>query len=721
MRTILTAVLFATLTIGAPGQKRQTLTLRQLSAPQTLFEFLPDWQWIPGTARVASIEVRRRDRVTSFAAGDPSEPTVLFTAVELHAALQKAGETGGDPRRLPGNLSFRDADTVRVQLASGVFHFKIETKTATRVLTIPRGATPLAVSANDQRLAFVKDHQLHVAAGNGPAKALTTDGSPDIVYGAAAHRSEFGIHDGLWWGPRGRYLAFFREDLRGIAAYPYADHTALPPKAIHGRYPMAGGPNSHVQVGIHDTTTGKTYYLSHGEVQDKYWTNATFEPSGLYLYLALVNRAQDRMEMVRFGSSFGRSEGVLFTESDPQWVEPQHGPIFLNDQTSRFLWFSPRDGYQHLYLYDAEGQLQKQLTKGAFDIAEFRSFDEGAKHAFVMASGTRPVEMHLFQVDVANGAMRQLTDDRGWHSCDISPDGKYAIDSFSNLETPGQIQIIDVATGKKSHVKRIGHRFPVLGKQSLFTVPAADGTTLHGTLILPPGLDPAAAKKYPALLYVYGGPHSQMVRDTWLGGLQLWPHFMATHGYVVCALDNRGTDNRGIEFAQAVHRQLGKLEVEDQLAAIRHLQKLPYVDAKRIGVHGWSFGGFMTANLMLRAPETFACGVAGAPVIDWRQYETGYTERYMDTPKENPEGYANTSLLPLAKRLRGRLMVVHGTDDKTVMWSHSLAFVDRCVAAGVLVDYMPYPMQKHSLDRLHRAHLYRVLTRYFDDHLKPRE
>ena len=279
--------------------------------------------------------------------------------------------------------------------------------------------------------------------------------------------------------------------------------------------------------------------------------------------------------------------------------------------------------------------------------------------------------------------------------------------------------MIRLGSGQVSNSVSIGHKFPVRGTQEFFEVQADDKTPLHGTIILPPGMD--TSKKHPALLYVYGGPHSQLVKDRWLGGSSVWLHYMATQGYVVCTLDNRGTDNRGIEFSEAVHRRLSELETRDQLKAVEHLHSLPFVDKRRIGVHGWSYGGYMTLNLMLRSPGTFACGASGAPVTDWAQYETGYTERYMDTPAENPSGYRTASVLPLAEKLRGRLLIIHGTDDKTVMWSHSLALVHRLVDADRLVDYMPYPMQKHGIRGKSRSHLYKLLTRYFQDHLgRPR-
>jgi dipeptidyl-peptidase-4 len=700
------------------AQGDKTLTLRRvIMAPGSYTEPLPRDQWIPDTQKFSRMRPVA-DRVMVVDATKPGEK-ILFTGKGLNGALAAAGSPGST-NNIVTPFTWHNTTTIRIQLSHGVYRWRIGTAKAELILPLPKGAARMAIAADDSRVAFVVNHQLYIQIGKAEAKKITGDGSKDVVYGGGAHRQEFGIHDGLWWSPDNRFLAFFREDLGPTARYPFVDHTTMPPKALHGRYPMAGGANSYVQVGVCDVADGKVRYLSKGTEKDIYWTNATFGPTGASLDIAIVNRGQDHMTLARFDPTEAKFKKTLFEEKDEQWIEPEHGPIFLEDKSGRFLWFSPRDGYRHLYLYDATGKLLSQVTKGEFDVREFVGFRDTAL-AYVMASGENPLELHLWEVNLKTSVMRQVTKDRGQHRCKLSSDGAFVHDTFSNLSNPGQSQVILLATGRVSHIVRARHRFPVMGKQEFFSLRADDGTKLHGTIILPPGLDTVGAKKYPCLLYVYGGPHSQLVKDRWLGGSSVWLHYMATRGFIICTLDNRGTDNRGIEFSQAVHRRLSELEVRDQLQAIAHLKALPYVDSRRIGVHGWSYGGYMTLNLMLKSPRgTFACGASGAPVTDWRQYETGYTERYMDTPKENPRGYASASVIPVAKKLTGRLLVIHGTDDKTVMWSHSLAFVDKCIESGVLVDYMPYPMQKHGIRGRDRLHLYKLLTRFFDDHLKTR-
>ncbi|MHC4812135.1 MAG: S9 family peptidase [Planctomycetota bacterium] len=717
----------------APRQTRgHDLTLeRILSNPRSLVPALPPAQWIPGTESFSMLKPGpNKQVVAAFDARGGNED--LFDLDQIKAALAAAGMPGAKTlRRIPLGFRWVDRDTLRLERPDGVYHWNITQTGATKKLSLPPGAGPVACSNHDARAAYLLNHQLFVQQGTDRFAMVQKDGSKDIVYGGAAHRAEFGIHDGLWWGPNERYLAFYREDLSPITAYPYADHTVMPPRPVHGRYPMAGRVHSQVQVGVYDTKRQKLYYLeaeqgADGKAKDVYWTNVTFGPKGQKIYVAIVNRGQDHMDLVRFDLATGKREQVLFSEDDKEWIEPESGPIFLPDKRGSFLWFSPRDGYRHLYLYQQDGTLVRQVTSGRFDVRQFVGFSTArtsagiaATAAFVMASGADPLEMHLWEVGLRPGdgnEMQRRTHDAGWHSCQVCDSGEFVLDRFSNLQTPGVLQDLN-RKGKSLRKMAAPNLIKNMPAQELFQVRTEDGTTLHGHLLLPPDLDPGT--KYPLLLYVYGGPHSQLVRNRFLGGGNLWLAYLATRGILVARLDNRGTDNRGIEFSQTVFRQLSNLEVKDQVAAVEQLCKRPYVDRNRIGVHGWSYGGYMTLALMLRAPDLFTCGAAGAPVTDWAQYETGYTERYMDTPRENPDGYKKGSVIPLAKKLKGRLLILHGTGDDTVMWSHSLLFVDRCIDAGVLVDYMPYPMQKHGIRGKDRKHLYKLLTRFFVDHLKP--
>ena len=708
--------------IAAPvaGQRpvdRGELTLEQVvSRPSALSPSLPPVSWVPGTSMLATVRPDPKGGTALTGRGAWQE---AFTATDLRGALEAAGAGDLQDDAMPP-FEWIDGGLVRVTAGDGIYHWKVGTDAAERVLRVPDGSTASAVAAGDERGVWVVDGDLNVVGRDGVRRRITRDGSDDVVYGGAAHRAEFEITDGLWWDPTGRWLAFSREDMRPILPYPYADFAAHPPERLPGRYPMAGRTHSRVQIGVYDHETRETVYLESDPEVDQYWTNVTFTANGTKIHVALVNRAQDRAELVRFDTATGAREKSLFAESDAEWIEPEHGPISLRFTHGEFLWFSSRNGYRHLYRYDGGGRCLGQVTTGAFDISEFVGIAADGR-ALVMGSGDNPLEMHLWAADLAGGGMTQLSTARGWHQCTLAPDGESVLDRYSHLELPGALALLSTRDGSATQLALAPDPTEglQLGTSEFFEVTATDGTVLHGLLLLPPGAREQGSRRYPVLQYVYGGPHSQLVRDTWLGGANPWLHYLASRGFVVFQLDNRGTDNRGIEFAQAVFRRLSTLEVEDQAQALAHVRALPFVDPDRVGVHGWSYGGYMTLSLMTRRAADYACGISGAPVTDWAQYETGYTERYMDTPQENPEGYAAASPIARAGDLQGRLLLIHGTDDKTVMFSHSMRFLRACIDGGVLVDFMAYPMQKHGIRGGDRVHLYRTMTRFLVEQLKP--
>ncbi|MBM4063358.1 MAG: hypothetical protein FJ265_20005, partial [Planctomycetes bacterium] len=640
-----------------------------------------------------------------FADGKPVDPPVCDAA----ALLRALGATAAAPAQFP-ELCWHDATTLRIRLATSVHLWQPGQERATAVLVWPEPDArerPCAfVAPGDGHVAYVKDHQLWLADRAGRRRQLTFDGSPDLVYGSAAHRAEFGIERGLFWSPDGRFLAFSREDLRRVAPCAYQDLGTVPPSPVAGRYPMAGQPHAAVRIGVVDTTNASLCWLAADPGEDVYWTNVTFGPEAT-VCVARVDRGQTSLELVRFDAITGERRATLLGEQDPEWVEPVHGPTFLPD--GRFLWWSPREGHRHLWLYAPDGKLLQQVTKGAFDVQRLCALGADGKTVWYEASGEDPRQLHLFAVDLDGSELRQVTRERGTHRTELSPDGAMAAVVWSNLETRPSVRLLDLATGTAVALPQPPDPLAAfaLPQQRLFQVVAENDAVLYGHVALPPNL--GEGQKCPVLLYVYGGPQQQLVTDQWFGGARLWLQAFAAEGYVVCRLDNRGTPNRGIEFEQVVHRRLGTIDVQDQLRAVEWLQQQPFVDPARIAVHGWSYGGYLTLRLLLLAPTTFACGVSGAPVTDWAMYETGWGERYMDMPQENPEGYAAASCLPLAGKLQRPLLLVHGTDDRTVVWAHSLRFVDRCVEAGVRIDYMPYPMQKHGLVGKSEAHFLRLM------------
>ncbi len=721
MRVFVTPFLaIATLSASSIGTQKPALPLDAvLDDPDSFTPKLPRVQWIADTDWYS--EVLDGKTGPYVAACDPTTGTRKhrFTSADLARALRAAGAADAADGDLPA-FTWIDPERVRIALPDAIYHWTVGSEAAERRLHLFADATALAFAKGDVAAAMIRNADLWIRKADGSTRRVTFDGAPgDVEYGSAAHRAEFGIQGGLWFDPTGRRLAFSREDLRAVEPYPYVDYTVVPPRLTHGRYPMAGRAHARVTIGVYDLADDAVRFLAN-DGTDQYWTNVTFGRDGDTVYVVLVGRGQTDATLVRFDARTGERGATLLREHDAEWVEPELGPMFLPGTEGDFLWFSPRDGHRHLYRYATDGKLLAQITRGDFDVAQLIGLAADGRTAFVEASGPDARARHLWAAATDGGGMRQLSKGSGTSMATADARGTRFLLHHSSLALPGELSVVDAAGTELRKIATATTRLDDFARprQSFFEVTADDGTVLHGLLTLPPDFDPQ--RRYPLLLYVYGGPHSQLATDAWQmsGPRPLWLAWFASQGHVVATVDGRGTQNRGIEFEQVIHRRLGQLEVADQLAAVRHLSALPWIDARRVAVHGWSFGGYMTLMLMLRAPTVFRCGIAGAPVTTWEQYETGYTERYLDTPAENPEGFAAASALPLVANLEGRLLLVHGSDDRTVMLSHAVAFLDAAVEAGVLVDHMLYPMQRHALEGSDRRHLYRLMTRYLTDHLR---
>jgi len=569
-----------------------------------------------------------------------------------------------------------------------------------------------------QAVAFVKDDNI-VVYDNVEEKLITDDGGKGIVYGDAVHRSEFGITEGLFWSDQGNKLAFYRMDETMVTDYPIYDLTTKPATVKNIKYPVAGDPSHHVTIGIYSLKTGKTTYLITGEPKEQYLTNIGWGKEEKFVYVAVVNREQDHMWLKKFDAETGELVKVLFDETNERYVEPEHPPIFVKNNPNTFIWWSERDGYNHLYLYNTEGVMLKQLTKGSFVVTELYGFDPLGKKMYISATKESPLNSDLYCVNLTSGKMKRLSKGEGRHRIAPSPNNLRFIDYFSNTITPLDTRILEEDGDIFETLDEVENPLADynLGEMTIGSIKAGDGTDLYYRLFKPVNFDPA--KKYPVIVYLYGGPHLQLVTNTWLGGANHWYQYLAQQGFVVFSLDNRGSANRGFEFESAVHRQMATLEMEDQLAGVNWLKSKPWVDGSRMGVHGWSYGGFMTTSLMTRKPDVFKVGVAGGPVINWKYYEIMYTERYMDTPEENPEGYDSTNLLNHADKLKGKLLMIHGGADDVVLWQHSLMYSQKMVESKInTFDYFVYPNHKHNVYGPDRLHLYQKVTDYLIDNLK---
>ena len=552
----------------------------------------------------------------------------------------------------------------------------------------------------------------------------------NIVLGESVHRNEFGISGGLFWSPKSSRLAFYRMDQSMVKDYPIVNTKARESETKPIKYPMAGMKSHEVTVGVWDCTSQKLVYLNTARdtsvhEREMYLTNITWSPDEQYVFIAKVNREQNHMWLEQYDATTGDFVTVLFEETNPRYVEPCE-PMYFTPKGNQFLWLSLRDGYKHLYLYNIDGSLVKQLTKGEYEVEEFIGFDKKGENIFFYANKNNLAGRDAYKVNLKKGTMDCLTNYNsieGTHTVIINDAGTAMVDVFSSVDNPGEanyVTNINKSTNRKDYnIYKASNPLKdyAMPNVELGTIKAADGKTdLYYRLITPPNMKPG--EKYPTLVYVYGGPHSQLVTDSWLAGGNLYFMFLAQHGYVVFTVDNRGTDNRGFEFESCTHRHLGEIEMADQMEGVKFLKSLPYVDQDRMGVEGWSFGGFMTITMKLAHPEIFKVGCAGGPVIDWKWYEIMYGERYMDTPQENPEGYESNCLLNKAKNLEGHLLVIHGAEDNTVVWQHSLEFIERCINNFKQVDYFVYPHHEHNVLGRERVHLYQKMFQYYEDFLK---
>lgn len=591
------------------------------------------------------------------------------------------------------------------------------------------GETHADWNAKSRAVAFVKDDNLYVTDAQGNTRQLTKDGSHDIVYGQSVHRDEFGIYKGTFWSNDGQKLAFYRMDQSMVTDYPLVNIDTRVATELPTKYPMAGETSHKVTVGVYDLKTGKTVYLKAGDPTDRYFTNIAWSPANKAVYMIELNRDQTDMELVKYDASTGEKLSTLYKEHYDKYVHPVNPITFLPWDADKFILQSEKDGYNHLYLFNTKGEQLKQITSGKWVVLDLIGFTSKPGEVLILSTESSPIQNNIYKVNVETGKRTLLDNGRGCHANTygggghrypmLSASGRYAFDSYSEPDVPRSIDIIDIEKEKgysyfKADNPWTGYNVP---EYSCGTIKAADGVTdLYYRMVKPVNFDPN--KKYPTVVYVYGGPGVRNVEARWHYASRSWETYMAQKGYLLFILDNRGSSDRGRDFEQATFRHLGVEEMKDQLKGVEYLKSLEYVDTTRMGVHGWSYGGFMTTSLMTTYPDVFKVGVAGGPVIDWKWYEVMYGERYMDTPQVNPDGYAETSLINKAKNLKGKLQIIIGTDDPTVVPQHALSFIKKCNEVGTQPDFYVYPGEGHNMMGHQSVHLHERITQYFEDYLK---
>ena len=625
------------------------------------------------------------------------------------------------------NFQFPYPDQPIVQTEKGNRRVLVNFRTGLVVadVTLPQEARNADFCPASQYTAFTLQGNLYVISAKGEQQQVShdgsTDGSENILYGTSVHRDEFGIYKGTFWSPDGQQLAFYRLDQSMVPSYPQVDIFPRISQVYVDHYPMAGEKSHEVKVGIYDVRTQQTVWLELEGAADDYHTNLSWAPDGRTLYVFELNRDQNDMRLVAYSTETGKKLRTVLQERDEKYVEPCNPLSFLPWDDTKAVMQSQRDGYNHLYLLDLKNDQVTQLTRGEWVVQDLAGFNTKTRSVIYLGNESDPRRRCVYSLSLKGGKPVLIGEEDGVHSVKLSADGQQVLDTYSSPTIPRSVNLLSTKTGKGKNLllapdswKENGFRIPEITSGS---IKADDGTTdLYYRMVKPIGFDPQ--KKYPTIIYVYGGPHAHNVQASWHWGLRGWEAYMATKGYLMFILDNRGSEWRGKAFEQATFRQLGEVEMRDQMSGVAYLKSLPYVDADRIGVHGWSFVGFMTTNLMCSHPETFKVGVAGGPVIDWKYYEVMYGERYMDTPQANPEGYAKTSLLHKAKNLKGRLQIIYGHNDPTCVPQHTLSFLNACIDAGTQPDLFTYPGEGHNMRGIKQVHLHERITRYFEDYLK---
>ncbi|MFW6019102.1 MAG: DPP IV N-terminal domain-containing protein [Bacteroidales bacterium] len=713
--TFLLFSIFLILSIQAIGQQDdlKELTLRDAFQGSSYPERLSNTAWQPGKTAFTFTE---NEQLLQIQPEKGKKKDTILTLEELNKALKN--REIDTLSKLP-SLKWKNENTVLFTHVNQYITYQLKNKKAQLLFEFDEEAENKDYHQESKILAYTIGNNLYLDGAPGE-RQITKESNEEIVYGQEVHRREFGIKKGTFWNKKGDKLAFYRKDETMVADYPLVDIDTRIASLENTKYPMAGQPSHHVTIGVFDLNTSETVYLNTGEPKEQYLTNVTWHPNGKIIYVAVLNRDQNHLKLNAYNAENGEHINTLFEEKHKKYVEPENGPVFLPWNDNQFLWYSERDNYQHLYLYNTEGELQKQITSGNFDVLNIDGFNEKKEHLYVTTTKESPVERHLYSIDIEHSEMQKITEQQGTHKVKIDQDGEYFLDVFSNLETGSQYTLRSI-NDNKIHQTLVESNNPLkenykIGKTEIFTIKAADDQTdLYCRMIKPHDFD--ESKKYPALIYVYGGPHAQLIQNTYLGGGNIFLNYMANQGYIVFTVDNRGTANRGLEFENIIHRNVGEVEVADQMKGVDYLKNQPFIDTNRIGVDGWSYGGFMTISMLLDHPQTFKVGVAGGPVIDWQYYEVMYGERYMDTPLDNPEGYESANLVNKAGNLDSRLLVIHGTKDPVVVWQHSLKFLKAAIKQRKMVDYFVYPGHEHNVSGIDRLHLYKKIEQYFNDHL----
>ncbi|HBN87707.1 MAG TPA: S9 family peptidase, partial [Rheinheimera sp.] len=619
----------------------------------------------------------------------------------------------------------KNSDALLFPLNGDLYYYQLKTQSAKKLTDTAAFETDATISPNGRYVAFIREQNLFVLEiATGKETQLTFDGGGVIKNGMAEFvaQEEMGRMTGYWWAPDDSKIAFTRTDESGVAEVVRNEIYAEEIKLFNQRYPYTGTANAKIQLGVVSVADGKINWLPHGDNDDIYLPRVEWTKNARYLSYQWQSRDQHKLEL-RLVDLSNNQQKVLLTETSNTWLNLHDDLHFLKDDKG-FIWASERDGYKHLYYYDFDGKLQRQLTQGAWVVDELDAVNEKQGMVYFTARKDTPLERHLYQVSLKGGDTKRLTAPNYDHALVMAKDGSSFIDSFSNVTTPNKVALraLDGTVLTWLEQNELNKTHPLTPYHSQLKAPrfgtinAEDGQVMHYRMFEPAALEPG--KKYPVIVSVYGGPHAQRVTNSW-SARDLYLHYLVQQGYLVFQLDNRGSYNRGKAFEDPIYKKLGVAEIADQIKGVEYLRSLPYVDAGKIAIYGHSYGGYMAIMAMFKASDYFAAGVSGAPVTDWALYDTHYTERYLGHPDDNAAGYEASAVFPYADGLKGKLLIYHGMADDNVLFTHSTKLYKQLQDKGLLFDMINYPGSKHSMfGQPVQTHLHKSITRFFDEHLK---
>ncbi|HYJ80938.1 MAG TPA: S9 family peptidase [Longimicrobiaceae bacterium] len=711
--------------LAGPAAAQQQLTVERIFSAEFRLQSLPEAEWMNDGQRYSYIKAEgdlthlvaedaQTGRATRLVDGSRLVPPGASKPIPIEGYQWSA-----DERKL---LIYTESQPVWRQNTKGKYYvLDVASGQLTPASTRPGWQQFAKLSPDGTKVGFVRDNDLWVVdLASGAETRLTRDGSETVINGTFdwVYEEELGLQDGWRWSPDGARIAFWRIDQGPVRTFTWLKDTdSAYAQPIQLRYPKAGAPNPTARVAVFELGSGETRWVQTG-ADSLYIGRMEWAESPTELVIQRLNRHQNRLDVLLADARTGTVR-TLFTDADSAWVDVDDDLTFVGGGR-QFLWSSERDGYNHLYLYNRDGSVARQLTRGPWEVRQVFGVDERGGWVYFSAAEQGPQQNHLYRVRLRGGAMERVTQEPGAHSITLNTRAPYYLDSYSRAGVPPVVSL-HRADGTKVRTvidnQAVRARLGELGMSvpEFFSFRTSDGTELNGWMMKPAGFDPA--KKYPVIQYVYGGPGSQTVTDSWGGSRYLWHQLLAQKGYIVVSIDNRGTGGRGRDFKKQTYLNLGTFEARDQIEAARWLAAQPYVDPARLGIWGWSYGGYMSSLTMMTEGSPFKAGIAVAPVTDWRLYDSIYTERFMRTPQENPEGYNRGAPSRLAANLKGDLLLVHGTGDDNVHFQNSVQLADALQAAGKQFDFMLYPDRNHGIAGGRTVHLYTLMTNWITEHL----